>query len=726
MVALGMMVLLNLSTALQQVPEADEVLTSIFDYYTSGESSDHCGNRGDHAIAILEQGISLIPPGHRDTPAIVHGLGTLYARQFQRSGNLQALELAVQCHEKSVILCPGAHGDRPEFLRNLATSYVCRFEQLKSLADIDKAISRINEAISLVPIHHPEMSIFQCVLGSALTCRFQHLGDANDIDNAIKHLDEAASLVSHDRENLPMLLYWRGAAYCYRFERWVNPIDLDKATNCFIEAFQNTAEEDPRLPDRLNNVAAAYFDRFHLLGYQDDIDAAIDTLTRAAKLLPDGDRHAFMYFENLGKLHGYRFVNKSPRDRNICDARDALLCSMHAVAIVPADHAGRCRTIWSLGNTFVGQFENFGDIQSLDQAIKYFQESAQLATGPLSARFRAAWAWAKALRVDSTVSLVAYRYALGLVPGYVWIGKIVKQRYQQIKYISHLAIEAVSLAIEWEEYETALEFLEMGRSIVWHQTLQLRTPVDELRETDSLLACRIEEVARDLENAGAAEGTCKSMLAQSWFSVEESVQTQHRLAEEWDRLVSQACMIPGFHNFLAPKTMGDLVKATGLGAVVVVDVFWGNHCDALALLPDGKPITRINLPSFSDRKASELLLRLNVCLKSVGVRRRGERHPIYQVENASESMETILATLWLDLVKPVLAALKYLDVQDSEILPRVTWCATGALAFLPIHAAGCYNDGSLDQVYNYVVSSYTPSLQALIPQATKTPSPYLG
>ncbi|KAG8680458.1 hypothetical protein FRC08_016285 [Ceratobasidium sp. 394] len=265
----------------------------------------------------------------------------------------------------------------------------------------------------------------------------------------------------------------------------------------------------------------------------------------------------------------------------------------------------------------------------------------------------------------------------------------------------------------------------MGRSIVWRQILQLRTPLDELREADSALADRIEKIAGELEKASAAESTNKSMLAQCLSSPEESTQTQHRLAEQWDRLVSQARMIPGFHNFLAPKTMRELKQATGVGAIVVI-VFWGHNCNALALRPKSESITHIPLRSFSSQKASELLHRLNICLRSTGVRQRGDRYPVYHIDSAVENMEPILTTLWLDLVKPVLAALSYLDARSNGTLPRITWCATGALAFLPIHAAGCYDDGSLEQIYNYVISSYTPSLQALIPPASKASSSYLG
>jgi CHAT domain-containing protein len=49
--------------------------------------------------------------------------------------------------------------------------------------------------------------------------------------------------------------------------------------------------------------------------------------------------------------------------------------------------------------------------------------------------------------------------------------------------------------------------------------------------------------------------------------------------------------------------------------------------------------------------------------------------------------------------------------------PRVTWCATGPLAFLPLHAAGIYGNTAGKnpiKASDFVVSSYTPSLAALI------------
>ena len=47
-------------------------------------------------------------------------------------------------------------------------------------------------------------------------------------------------------------------------------------------------------------------------------------------------------------------------------------------------------------------------------------------------------------------------------------------------------------------------------------------------------------------------------------------------------------------------------------------------------------------------------------------------------------------------------------------MPHITWCITGPLTFLPIHAAGLYGESEQPKIFDYVVSSYTPTLTALL------------
>jgi CHAT domain-containing protein len=47
-------------------------------------------------------------------------------------------------------------------------------------------------------------------------------------------------------------------------------------------------------------------------------------------------------------------------------------------------------------------------------------------------------------------------------------------------------------------------------------------------------------------------------------------------------------------------------------------------------------------------------------------------------------------------------------------MPHITWCLTRLLTFAPIHAAGLYVEKEQPKIFDYVVSSYTPTLTALL------------
>jgi CHAT domain-containing protein len=75
-----------------------------------------------------------------------------------------------------------------------------------------------------------------------------------------------------------------------------------------------------------------------------------------------------------------------------------------------------------------------------------------------------------------------------------------------------------------------------------------------------------------------------------------------------------------------------------------------------------------------------------------------------------------LEWLWDHIAEPVLTALGHDRArQEHERWPRVTWCPTGALGLLPIHAAGYHRPDDIPAgrtVLDRVVSSYTTTLRA--------------
>ncbi|KAF8752417.1 TPR-like protein [Rhizoctonia solani] len=130
-------------------------------------------------------------------------------------------------------------------------------------------------------------------------------------------------------------------------------------------------------------------------------------------------------------------------------------------------------------------------------------------------------------------------------------------------------------------------------------------------------------------------------------------------------------------------------------------------CDRLSITAVTKgAVTRFL--SFPDNRPS-----LEGSLRNKGFRERGVK--LVPLPGYKDGFASMLLDLWSDIVKPVLDFLGYIKNAPANDLdlPHITWCPTGTLSFLPLHAAGDYSQPGC-KVFNYVVSSYTPTLTALL------------
>jgi hypothetical protein len=161
------------------------------------------------------------------------------------------------------------------------------------------------------------------------------------------------------------------------------------------------------------------------------------------------------------------------------------------------------------------------------------------------------------------------------------------------------------------------------------------------------------------------------------------------------------------------------------------------RCDALALVEDGSAemhVSVINIPleRFSHEKCQKMYQTLTGLLSSTGVRERNNRKigRAQSSANSDAKFKAILGILWNDVVKPVIEGLAFQvcrlihpycywllipSHQTTSERPPVSGSATGLLAFLPIHAAGLCDVQEIgEKVSDYVVSSYTPTLTAIL------------
>ncbi|KAG8794806.1 hypothetical protein FRC12_021339 [Ceratobasidium sp. 428] len=395
---------------------------------------------------------------------------------------------------------------------------------------------------------------------------------------------------------------------------------------------------------------------------------------------------------NLGNAYTYRFLKLS-EDK---DLEEAISFQKQAVSVLPEGHPDMPFLRMHLGRSYLTRYDFLKDSVSIDQALSNHQCAAESPTGSPSLRFEAARTWAELCSLHrGGLRLQAYRQLVTLIPELVWVGMTVRRRFKDIATIKGVVNQAAAAAIALREYNLAFEWLEEGRSIVWSQLLQLRTPLDDIRAANAALADQIEMVAYQLDQAGNTERAEISLLDTG--------------------LLDQARETPGCKGLLLPKTTVELAHAAQTRTIALVNVH-EDRCDALALLPGSIDVVHIPLLELSYEKVVRIYSSFKKCLTRANVQQRGHRRPVYPDDEHTsngDQLNLVLLDLWNNIVEPILSHLGYLRRSPDQLLPHLTWCPTGPLAFLPLHAAGRYDDHPA-RVYDYVISSYTPTVGALV------------
>ncbi|KAG8782696.1 hypothetical protein FRC15_006513 [Serendipita sp. 397] len=661
----------------------------------------------NNAIAHHQAAVNLTPDHHPHKPNLLNNLGVCLGARFQRIGNVDDIDNAIERLQMAVNLTPDGHPDKPGWLTNLGGALGTRFERLGNLDDIDDAIAHHQATVNLTPDGHPDRASRLGNLGSCLRIRFNHLGNLDDINNAIVQHQTVVNLTPDGHPEKPSRLSKLGSSLGTRFQRLGNLDDINNAIAQHQAAVDFTPDGHPDKPSRLCNIGSSLLIRFQRLGNLDDLNCAIAQHQVAVGLTPDGHPSKPNRLSNLGCSFGIRFE----RLGNLDDIDNAIERHQMAVNLTPDGHPDKPSWLTNLGISLLNRFQRFHHSYDAEACIIQLTTASLSPLGPPSIRLIAAREWIDAAAIlNHTSLLAACGCAINIIPLVAWLGLSISDRHHHLVQIGSIVRDVAAIAISLGECDKAFEWLEQGRSIVWSQILQLRTPVDRLRAVEPDLADRLLRISSLLHPRNQDEDS----QSKHGRSSEEEGRQYRALAKERDEIVEKVWSLPGFHDFLKPLKLSSLAEASKNGPVVVINVS-EKRCDALALVYGVNEVIHVPLPDLTSKRVTELQIEFLHLLKSGGVRQRAIRDEGDEI-GGDEGCKRILAELWDHLVKPVLDSLAFKSNPDT--LPRMWWCVTGPLAFLPIHAAGVYDTGnSGGHIQDYAISSYVPTISALLGQS---------
>ncbi|CCO35658.1 hypothetical protein BN14_09776 [Rhizoctonia solani AG-1 IB] len=512
---------------------------------------------------------------------------------------------------------------------------------------------------------------------------------------AIEYQSRALALDPEDQPFAARRLTYLGIAYKNRHRSLDKLDDIEKAIECDSRALALTPNSDSELPIRLANIGLSHNYRFARLGEFNDLKKAVEYHSSALNVAPNDHPHFSTILANLGLSYKSMFEHQGGSDTLI----KAIECQSRALGMLPDDHSNIPLQYSALLSTCRLQYP-----EPLDYSPHRLAAQA-LAKAP-RAQFRYTSWWARLVPDNNILDrLEAYQAVINLLPEFVGLDSTTDHRYDDLAGVEGLVLQAASIAINSSRYALALEWLEHARCIVWNQSIMLRAPIHNLRSLYPDLALKLRVTSDQLHATSFQESEYQR------GSRHQADQDRYRLAIEYKALLSQARALPGFSDFLRPMKANSLVRAARYGPIVAINCH-EDRSDALVILPGRDDIRHIPLPEFTGQKAKYTRFEMEKSLRNRRNKSRGtQRRPVIPQEEVE--FESVLTILWYDVVRPVLDFLGYIHDASTNNLPHITWCPTGLLSFLPLHAAGDYNEHR-SKVFDYVISSYAPTVTSLL------------
>lgn len=580
--------------------------------------------------------------------------------------------------------------------------HILRHEQ----GALDESVAVLREAMAIIEAYDVTYAGIMQNLAASLGRRGRQMGDISAHDEAISLLRAAErAAVGHPARRVILITLGSYLAD--------DAATLPEGIGFLRQALEITPPGHHERNRYLTTASIALHTSFKLTGDMSQLDDAIGFGEQACA---EPGHAAAIQSANLAQLadcYWERVKASHARD----DVRRVVTLLGEAIRILPTDSAILPSRLDQLGTVLMDVAAASGDAQAVARAATLFRAVALADTADTGQRARSARAWGEAAAKvgDSSAAFEAFSLVVELLDQVAWRGLEGADQERLIGRFSGAARTAAAWALECGNAVRAVEMLEQGRGVLLSRALETRTPFDELAEVAPELADTLSQVLAELGRppadliAGVADMEVPRLARsrrdiRAIRQVEAASDRRIRLARERDGLLERIRALPGFAGFMRPPRFEDLRAAAADGPVVIVNVA-ALRCDALIITADD--VQAVPLPGLTEAALARQVEIFTGCL----VIMEGGRGD-FDLSLAIRARQVVIETLewlWDGFAVPVLEALG-ISAPPAD-LPRLWWCPTGDLCFLPLHAAGRYaRDGASSQsLLDYVISSYTPT-----------------
>jgi len=382
----------------------------------------------------------------------------------------------------------------------------------------------------------------------------------------------------------------------------------------------------------------------------EDLNRAITLQEKAIQSTPENHPILTNQLNNLGSSLSTRFNQM----RNLEDLNRAITLQEKAVQSTPENHPDLPSWLCNLGVFLKNRYKIQGNIADLTLAEKQFSIAVNITSDSPYFRFLSAICWVQCAHLQSSQKAhYPYSLAVGLFSEAISLSISVADRHFWLASNAQLIRDAVQNSLQCAQVELAAEWFEQGQSVVWTQFLQLRTPLTQLRQQYHLLADKLENLSKQLDQAGS-----QGNILQDIDMYKDHVWAASIVGSERENLLKHIRTLQGFTRFLLPKEVSDLTRIGMIHSPIILINHSQFGCDALFL--SSSSVQHIPLPEFDYKDAEILYQSLLDILANKNIKQRSNR--AFKLTgpdkvNHDALFEGMLSQLWEQIVKPILRAL---------------------------------------------------------------------
>lgn len=638
----------------------------------------------DEAIQILRE---ITFQTDQSSPYFVQRFGdfsTCLSLRYEEQGELSDLEEAIKVAKEAIEATEEESLERMSHLSNYGNLCGDRYLKTGNMSDLEEAIDSLQEVMDRIKDDEVFMERHICLSSFAiqLSRRYRIIGTVSDLKKAIKLGRKACDLTPEDDSqakhfsNLAIILK-------HEFFRTDDQTVLDEAIRVQREAVRTAYKNHPDEVVLLHNLATLLTTKSKVADSTAALEEALQLGRQVVDLTPKDHPKRATYLNTLAR----QLNNMSSKTGLLSHLQEAIQCGKEAVDLTEDGHLERANRLVNQGGLHGALFWKTNAPDALKTAIEHYEavlytpsvyEVPRIRAGKELLQYYAAIPdWTKAYDAATT--------AMNLVP------KLISQTTNNadiqdvLTQVYGLSCDAAAVALSANKGAlAALRFLEQGRGMLASSVEGKRSETLDLQRQHPELAERLKDSQSRPSSHGLPTDSVDSTIPPQ--RTKASAHTSEMDAE-LEALVDKIRQTPGFEDFLSTPSDSKIQGAASNGSIIVINTS-EFRCDAILVERDQ--------------------------IRSIDLSRLTVKDIRSNTQQGHIPSPRILEWLWNTIAEPFLNALGIGRPLSEECLPRILWIPTGVLSIYPLHAAGRHFKGSSNTVIDRAMSSYSPSIRAII------------